>query len=117
MSNLVDAKVESLSFWHSSYPSPCQGSPRLDEDLEVDVAIVGAGFTGLWTAYYLKTLDPSLSICLLEANFPGFGASSTKLRDRTFLNRRCDVRNVHAAIIILIVLLLLRCRRSSSSFR
>ncbi|MDE0884338.1 MAG: FAD-binding oxidoreductase [Myxococcota bacterium] len=75
MSNLVDAKVESLSFWHSSYPAPCQESPRLDEDLEVDVAIVGAGFTGLWTAYYLKTLDPSLSICLLEANFPGFGAS------------------------------------------
>ena len=41
----------------------------------VDVCIVGAGFTGLWTAYYLKRAAPSLSIVVLEREFSGFGAS------------------------------------------
>jgi glycine/D-amino acid oxidase-like deaminating enzyme len=39
------------------------------------VAIVGAGFTGLWTAYYLKQADPSLEIVVLEGEVAGFGAS------------------------------------------
>ncbi len=43
--------------------------------VDADVAIVGAGFTGLWTACYLKRLDPSLSVCLLEARYAGAGAS------------------------------------------
>ena len=42
---------------------------------DADVCIVGAGYTGLWTAYYLKRADPSLRIVLLEARFAGFGAS------------------------------------------
>jgi glycine/D-amino acid oxidase-like deaminating enzyme len=41
----------------------------------VDVAIVGAGYTGLWAAYYLKTLQPDLRIAVLEQRFAGFGAS------------------------------------------
>jgi glycine/D-amino acid oxidase-like deaminating enzyme len=41
----------------------------------VDVAIVGAGYTGLWTAYYLLAADPSLTVVLLEAEHVGFGAS------------------------------------------
>jgi glycine/D-amino acid oxidase-like deaminating enzyme len=41
----------------------------------VDIAIVGAGYTGLWTAYYLKKADPALRIAILEADFAGFGAS------------------------------------------
>jgi glycine/D-amino acid oxidase-like deaminating enzyme len=41
----------------------------------VDVAVVGAGFTGLWTAYYLARTDPSLRIAVLEAETVGFGAS------------------------------------------
>ncbi len=64
-----------LSFWHATCAGPARVTPSLAEDIDVDVAIVGAGFTGLWTAYYLKSLDPSLSVCVLEANFPGFGAS------------------------------------------
>jgi glycine/D-amino acid oxidase-like deaminating enzyme len=40
-----------------------------------DVAIVGAGFTGLWTAYYLARADPTLRIAVLEAEVAGFGAS------------------------------------------
>ncbi len=49
--------------------------PPLDGDLDVDVAIVGAGFTGLWTAYYLAEADPTLRIAVLEAEVAGFGAS------------------------------------------
>jgi glycine/D-amino acid oxidase-like deaminating enzyme len=49
--------------------------PALPGDLDVDVAIVGAGFTGLWTAYYLIEADPSLRIAVLEAEIAGFGAS------------------------------------------
>jgi glycine/D-amino acid oxidase-like deaminating enzyme len=39
------------------------------------VAIVGAGLTGLWTAYYLVRADPSLRVTVLEAEVAGFGAS------------------------------------------
>jgi glycine/D-amino acid oxidase-like deaminating enzyme len=42
---------------------------------DADVAIVGAGYTGLWTAYYLARRDPSLRIVVLEREFAGFGAS------------------------------------------
>lgn len=49
--------------------------PSLAGDLDVDVAIVGAGFTGLWTAYYLAQADPGLRIAVLEAEVAGFGAS------------------------------------------
>src|SRR5829696_8304176 len=44
-------------------------------DLDVEVAIVGAGYTGLWTAYYLALADPSLRIAVLEREIAGFGAS------------------------------------------
>ena len=40
-----------------------------------DVVIVGGGFTGLWTAYYLLRADPALDVVLLEAEHVGFGAS------------------------------------------
>jgi glycine/D-amino acid oxidase-like deaminating enzyme len=43
--------------------------------MDVDVAVVGAGFTGLWTAYYLATLDPSVRIAVVERDIAGFGAS------------------------------------------
>lgn len=49
--------------------------PQLSGNLEVDVAIVGAGYTGLWTAYYLTELDPKLSIAIIESQHVGFGAS------------------------------------------
>ena len=47
----------------------------LPGDRDADVCVVGAGYTGLWTAYYLKQADPSLRITVLEARFAGFGAS------------------------------------------
>jgi len=49
--------------------------PSLDENISADVAVVGGGFTGLWTAYYLKKLDPTIAICIVDARNPGFGAS------------------------------------------
>ncbi|MDQ6937347.1 MAG: FAD-binding oxidoreductase, partial [Actinomycetota bacterium] len=49
--------------------------PGLGTDHTVDVAIVGAGYTGLWTAYYLQAADQSLTIALLESEYAGFGAS------------------------------------------
>jgi glycine/D-amino acid oxidase-like deaminating enzyme len=54
---------------------PLLARPALEHDLDVDVAIVGAGYTGLWTAYYLKRLAPSLEIAIVEAQTAGFGAS------------------------------------------
>jgi glycine/D-amino acid oxidase-like deaminating enzyme len=49
--------------------------PSLEGDLEVDVAILGAGFTGLWTAYALQTIAPGIRIAIVEAEHVGFGAS------------------------------------------
>jgi glycine/D-amino acid oxidase-like deaminating enzyme len=49
--------------------------PSLAGDTAVDVAIVGAGYTGLWTAYYLALADPTLRIAVLEREVAGFGAS------------------------------------------
>ncbi|KAA3635801.1 MAG: FAD-dependent oxidoreductase [Armatimonadetes bacterium] len=49
--------------------------PAISSDVDVDVAIVGAGFTGLWCAYHLAGFDPSLKIAVVEANHVGFGAS------------------------------------------
>ena len=48
---------------------------RLDGDRSVDVAIVGAGYTGLWTAYSLLRADPSLRVLVVERETVGFGAS------------------------------------------
>jgi glycine/D-amino acid oxidase-like deaminating enzyme len=63
-----------VSFWYRSSGVPSPG-PRLDGDLQADVVIVGAGYTGLWTAYYLKQARPSLNVVVLEKDFAGFGAS------------------------------------------
>jgi glycine/D-amino acid oxidase-like deaminating enzyme len=49
--------------------------PRLDGSITADVAILGAGFTGLWTAYALLERDPSLRVVVLESEIAGFGAS------------------------------------------
>ena len=65
----------SLSLWLATFPGDLEPRPPLDGDSEVDVAIVGGGFTGLWTAYYLTERDPSLSIMVIEREICGFGAS------------------------------------------
>lgn len=64
-----------ISFWHDQLNPRPRTRARLDGDREADVAIVGAGFTGLWTAYELLRRDSELSVAVLEANVVGFGAS------------------------------------------
>ncbi len=62
------------SFWFRDL-GDCLPRPALRANHEVDVAIAGAGFTGLWTAYYLACLRPELRICLIDAAHVGYGAS------------------------------------------
>jgi glycine/D-amino acid oxidase-like deaminating enzyme len=64
-----------LGFWWRSLGGPPAPRAALPGPLDVDVAIVGAGFTGLWTAYYLKRAAPHLSVVVLEAETAGFGAA------------------------------------------
>jgi len=63
-----------ISFWYADIGLPAP-RPALQGDAEADVCIVGAGYTGLWTAYYLRKADPSLRILVVEKEFAGFGAS------------------------------------------
>jgi glycine/D-amino acid oxidase-like deaminating enzyme len=63
-----------VSFWQESL-GPVPRRAALDGDLDTDVAIVGAGLTGLWTAWYLLDRDPGLRVTLLEKEHAGFGAS------------------------------------------
>ena len=64
-----------LSLWHDQHPGGWEPRPCLPGDTDVDVAVVGAGFTGLWTAYWLLREDPSLRVAVLEREVAGFGAS------------------------------------------
>ena len=64
-----------LSLWWDEVGDPLADRPALDRDLDVDVAIVGAGFTGLWTAHSLLVADSSLRVAVLEREVAGFGAS------------------------------------------
>jgi glycine/D-amino acid oxidase-like deaminating enzyme len=70
-----EARYRALSLWWDSLDGPFNIRPPLEGDADVDVAIVGAGFTGLWTALSLSTADPSMRVALLEAETAGFGAS------------------------------------------
>jgi glycine/D-amino acid oxidase-like deaminating enzyme len=63
-----------ISFWQASLPAPVRRAP-LPGDRDADVCIVGAGFTGLWTAYQLKRTRPQLEVVVLEREHAGFGAS------------------------------------------
>ena len=65
----------SYSFWLENSGDDLTPRPALDGSTEVDVAILGAGFTGLWTAYCLLRRDPSLSVLVVEREIAGFGAS------------------------------------------
>lgn len=69
------AGYRDLSLWHEQHPSDWRPRPTLPGDTAVDVAIVGAGYTGLWTAYWLLRADPTLRVAVLEREVAGFGAS------------------------------------------
>ncbi|TGZ17198.1 FAD-dependent oxidoreductase [Streptomyces sp. S816] len=63
-----------ISFWYVDDGLPAVREP-LPGDATADVVIVGGGYTGLWTAYYLKKAAPFLRITVLEQKFCGYGAS------------------------------------------
>jgi glycine/D-amino acid oxidase-like deaminating enzyme len=63
------------SYWLETSGDVLTPRPALDGSIHADVAILGAGFTGLWTAYYLLAREPSLKIVVLEREIAGFGAS------------------------------------------
>jgi glycine/D-amino acid oxidase-like deaminating enzyme len=68
-------RYRSRSLWLDQVPEQLVPRPALSGQSEADVVIVGAGYTGLWTAYYLKKADPHLRILILEREIAGFGAS------------------------------------------
>ncbi|MYW42275.1 FAD-dependent oxidoreductase [Streptomyces sp. SID161] len=63
-----------ISFWYADDGLPAVREP-LSGDASADVVVVGGGYTGLWTAYYLKKAAPFLRITVLEQKFCGYGAS------------------------------------------
>ncbi len=72
---MTNQPYQKQSFWHDTTGDDYNPRARLESDIEADVVIVGAGFTGLWTAYYLNKEKPDLNIAILEAEIAGFGAS------------------------------------------
>lgn len=84
MFNQRESLLECQSFWQSDYGS-YEPNPPLREVINADVAIIGAGFTGLNTAWQFKKDNPNARVVVLEAAIVGFGASgrnagfSTKL--------------------------------------
>ena len=69
------ARYGDLSLWWDAIPTPLKDRGPLGGDTEVDVCIVGAGFTGLWTAHSLACADPTLRVAVVEKEVAGFGAS------------------------------------------
>jgi glycine/D-amino acid oxidase-like deaminating enzyme len=64
-----------ISYWLETANDDLTPRPGLDGSIDADVAILGGGLTGLWTAYYLHREDPSRKIVVVEREIAGFGAS------------------------------------------
>jgi len=65
--------IEQACFWLAERRR--ESDPPLVGRREADVAVIGAGFTGLWTAIFLKRLDPKLEVVVLEQGIAAYGAS------------------------------------------
>src|SRR3954452_22346774 len=65
----------SPSFWLETSGDDLLPRPALSGNIDADVAIVGAGYTGLWSAFHLLRADPTLRVVVLEAEIAGWGAS------------------------------------------
>ena len=70
-----ERRLRALSLWWDTLPAPISARTALGSDIDVDIAIVGAGFTGLWTAHYLLRGAPGLRVAVVEKEVAGFGAS------------------------------------------
>src|SRR5271170_121941 len=72
---MTQRRYEDLSFWLEDAGEALTPRPAIQRSEEVDVAILGAGYTGLWTAYYLLRYNPDLKVAIVEREIAGFGAS------------------------------------------
>jgi glycine/D-amino acid oxidase-like deaminating enzyme len=68
-------RLAASPLWPATAGAPALRRRALPGDRDADVAIVGAGFTGLWTAYSLLRIDPTIRVVVLEREHVGFGAS------------------------------------------
>jgi glycine/D-amino acid oxidase-like deaminating enzyme len=67
-------RYSDVSYWMET-AGDLTPRPSLDGTTDADVAILGAGYTGLWTAYYLLRRRPGLRVVIAEGEIAGFGAS------------------------------------------
>ena len=74
-SHPAEERYRSRSLWLDTVPDSLAPRPSLGASVQADVVIIGAGYTGLWTAYELLVRDPSLEIAIVESEIAGFGAS------------------------------------------
>jgi glycine/D-amino acid oxidase-like deaminating enzyme len=65
--------IEQACYWMTS--APYEPAPPLHGAERADIAVVGAGFTGLWTAVFLKDLAPEKDVVVLEQGMAGYGGS------------------------------------------
>ena len=72
---MIDPAVMGSNYWLRSANDSLEPRPALKASLDVDVAIMGGGFSGLWTAYYLLRDNPGLDVVVLEQEICGYGAS------------------------------------------
>jgi glycine/D-amino acid oxidase-like deaminating enzyme len=71
----LEQRYRARSLWLDGVQGTLAPRPTLPGDVSCDVAVVGGGFTGLWTAYYLKRHQPDLRVVLVEREIAGFGPS------------------------------------------
>jgi glycine/D-amino acid oxidase-like deaminating enzyme len=69
----LERRYRERSLWLDSLSEPLTPRPSLPGDVDCDVCIVGAGYTGLWTALYLKRLQPDLRVVVVDREIAGFG--------------------------------------------
>jgi len=72
---MAQSDFRSYSFWLETCGDVLTPRPALSGSIDVDVAILGAGFTGMWTAWHLLKREPSLKIAIVESEIAGWGAS------------------------------------------
>lgn len=73
MSTWTPPATRHTVYWRDT--EQVEPGPPLTGDVRCDVAVIGAGYTGMWTAYYLKKAEPTLDVQLVEADYAGSGAS------------------------------------------
>ena len=66
-------ELSTRSYWLGL--DPYEPDAPLEGEMRADVVIVGAGFSGLWTAYHLLKDDPGMTVVVIEASAVGYGAS------------------------------------------